>query len=74
MRFRTALEDGDNITKPGFKFGLNLKVVKLGIDLGKVEEASSLKFTDYAIEWYDQQGAPSQSQPNQYVPSSFLFL
>ena len=74
LRFRTALEDGDNITKPGFKFGLNLKVVKLGIDLGKVEEASSLKFTDYAIEWYDQQGAPSQSQPNQYVPSSFLFL
>ncbi|MDJ0600220.1 MAG: hypothetical protein QNJ37_15440 [Crocosphaera sp.] len=74
LRFRTALQDGNTLNKPGFKFGLNIKVVKLGIDLGKVQEATSLKLTDYVIEWYDRNGRITNNAPNPYVPSSFLFL
>ena len=74
LRFRTALQDKNNLYKPGFKLGFNIKVVKLGIDLGKVQEATSLKLTDYAIQWYDERGRTTNNKPSLYVPSSFLFL
>ena len=76
LRFRVALEDNKNADKTWFKLGLKLGVVKLGINLGSVENASSLKLTDYIVEWYDKAGQTIDNPLDQYkyVPSSFLFM
>jgi len=74
LRFRTALQDGKNADKTYFNLGLNLKVFNLGIDLGRVEDASSLKLTDYVVIWYDKDKKPTDTSPDKYVPTSFLFM
>lgn len=73
LRWRTALQDSKNSDKTWFKLGLNLKVMKLGIELGRIEDASSLKLTDYVVNWYDEIGQKID-MPRKYVPTSFLFM
>ncbi|MGK7953861.1 MAG: hypothetical protein AB4063_01125 [Crocosphaera sp.] len=74
LRFRSGIEGSMTMNENRFKLGLNLKVFQLGIDLGRVEDAGSLKLTDYIVTWFDEQGNPTGKMPDKYVPTSFLFL
>ncbi|MDJ0658711.1 MAG: hypothetical protein QNJ42_04395 [Crocosphaera sp.] len=74
LRFRTALEDDLNMSKSRFNFGFNAGLFKVGIDLGTIKQAGTLKLSDLVIEWYDSNGRPTDKQPAKYVPSSFLIL
>ncbi len=74
LRFRTALEDDLNLSKNRFKLGFSTGIVSVKIELGTIKEAGTLKLSDLVIEWYDNQGRPTDTQPSKYVPSSFLIL
>ncbi len=56
LRFRVAKQNGEMHERMRFKLGLNLGVASIGIDLGRVEEASSLELKDLLVCWYDSEG------------------
>ena len=76
IRFRVPNMDKNFEEKPGFKFGLNLGIVKFGIDLGSIEQAMSIAMTDLIIDWYDAGGTKlsSLTPATDYVPSTALII
>ena len=74
IRFRVPRTDQDREERPGFKFGLNLGIVSFGIDLGVLEDASSLALDDLVIDWFDPGGAESSAQPEGVVPATALIF
>lgn len=76
IRFRVPNMDKNFEEKPGFKFGLNLGIVKFGIDLGSIEQAMSMAMTDLIIDWYDAGGTKlsSLTPATDYVPSTALII
>ena len=76
IRFRIPRMDRKYVEKPGFKLGLNIKIIKFGVDLGMIEDASTLAMTDIVISWFSSGGVELEgtSEPDDYVPATVLIM
>ncbi|NMF86708.1 hypothetical protein [Nodosilinea sp. P-1105] len=91
LRFRSTVEGKKQKYDSIFKLGFNVKIgnelgagasklpIGVDIDLGRIEDASSLKLTDLVIEWYgidlhSGNSVPLTKAPKVYVPSSSLIM
>jgi hypothetical protein len=74
IRFRIPSMSQSYEEKPGFKLGVNLGIVKFGIDLGMIEQASTISMDDLIISWFDSGGSSISDRPVDYVPSTAIIL
>ena len=74
LRFRVPRWHQSFNEKPGFKLGVNIGIVKFGIDLGMIEQASTFIMDDLIITWFAPGGEPINDRPDNYVPSTALIL
>ena len=74
LRFRVPCMSQSYVEKSGFKLGVNLHIVKFGIDLGMIEKASTISMDDVVISWFDSGGSETKDRPVDYVPSTVIIL